>query len=186
MRRLFVIGGIAVVAAGCGGGGGSGGAGAQKPGALVCRATRVPGYTVCGYPLQPRRASSIWTSFGRSAVRLTGPAEAVPGDRHPAGFWVPERLFLSPDRETLLAQWSGQCEAQSAYLVSVATGKARSILEPSAESSAIGWTPAGKAKISVPRGACGSSHLRAGIYAVDRVTLRPTLLKRLVPKPGGP
>jgi hypothetical protein len=176
---------LGLVAAGCGGGGGERVVKARTP-HQVCEPTRAAGYTVCGYPLQRRAPSSIWRSFGRSAVRLTGPAETVKHDPHPAGSWVPERLFPSPDGETLLAQWSGQCEVQSTYLVSAQTGSRRAILGPADESAALGWTKGGAAKIRVPRPVCGSAHLTAGIYAVDSKTLRRTLLRRLKPLPGGP
>jgi hypothetical protein len=180
---LFACVGLVVV--GCGGGGRERVATAESP-HQVCEPTRAVGYTVCGYPLQKRAPSSIWRSFGRSAVRLTGPAETVRHDPHPAGYWVRERLFVSQDGQTLLAQWSGQCEVQSTYLISTDTGSRRAILGSADESSALGWTRDGSAKISVPRPVCGSAHLAAGIYAVDPVTLRPKLLRRLKPRPGGP
>lgn len=183
--RVALLTGVLLVAAGCGGGGG-GSAPAVRAQHQVCRPTRAPGYTVCGYPLQKRMTSSIWTSFGRSAVKLAGPAETVKQDPHPAGFWVPERLFPSPDGKSLLAQWSGQCEVQSTYLVSASTGKARPILDRADESSALGWTREGSARIKVPRPTCGGAHLRAGIYAVDPTTLKPTLLRRIRARPGGP
>jgi hypothetical protein len=183
--RLAVLACAALLAAGCGGGGGG-----QEPAAKrehqVCRPTRVSAYTVCGYPLQRRTTSSIWASFGRSAVRLTGPAEIVKQDSHPAGFWVPGRLFPSPDGKMLLAQWSGQCEVQSTYLVSAQTGERRPILRRTDESSALGWTKDGAAKIIVPRATCGGSRLAAGIYAIDPATLKPTLLRRIKQRPGGP
>jgi hypothetical protein len=119
-------------------------------------------------------------------VKLTGPAEVVKRDPHPAGFWVPGRLFPSADGKVLLAQWSGQCEVQSTYLVSTQTGKRRAILGRADESSALGWTRNGSAKIKVPRPICGGAHLAAGIYAIDPATLRPTLLRRIKPGPGGP
>ncbi|HYX88243.1 MAG TPA: GTPase RsgA [Gaiellaceae bacterium] len=182
--RTALVASAALVLAGCGGGGGERTAVAPAP-RHVCEPTRAPPYAVCGYPLQKREPSSIWRSFGRSAVELTGPAETVRQDPHPSGFWVRERLFVSPDGKTLLAQWSGQCEVQSTYLVSAETGRRRAILAPADESSALGWTKAGLAKIRIPRPVCGGAHLAAGIYAVDPVTLKPTLLRRVKPRPGG-
>lgn len=152
----------------------------------VCEPTRAAGYTVCGYPLQKRTPSSIWASFGRSAVKLTGPAEVVKKDPLPAGFWVPGRLFPSRDGRLLLAQWSGQCEVQSTYFVSAQTGRRRAILGPAAESTALGWTQGGLAKIRVLRPICGGGHFAAGVYAIDPTTLKPTLLRRLKARPGGP
>lgn len=183
MRATFLAC-LALIAAGCGGGGGARTGAAQAP-HQVCESTRAAGYTVCGYPLQKREPSSIWRSFGRSAVKLTGPAETVRHAPHPAGFWVPERFFPSPDGRTLLAQWSGLCEVQSTYFVSADTGRRRAILGRAAESSALGWTRDGLAKIRIPRPLCGGAHLGAGIYAIDPETLKPTLLRRLRPRPGG-
>jgi hypothetical protein len=184
--RSAVLACAALLAAGCGGGGGGGKEPAVQREHQVCRPTRVSAYTVCGYPLQQHTTSSIWASFGRSAVRLTGPAEIVKQDPHPAGFWVPGRLFPSPDGKMLLAQWSGQCEVQSTYLVSARTGERRPILRRADESSAFGWTKNGSAKILVPRPTCGGSRLAAGIYAIDPTTLKPTLLRRIKPRLGGP
>jgi hypothetical protein len=184
--RLAVVVCAALLAASCGGGGGREQEPAVQREHQVCRPTRVSAYTVCGYPLQRRTTSSIWASFGRSAVRLTGPAEIVKQDRHPAGFWVPARLFPSPDGKLLLAQWSGQCEVQSTYLVSAQTGERRPILRRTDESSALGWTKDGLAKIMVPRPTCGGSRLAPGIYAIDPMTVKPTLLRRIKPRPGGP
>jgi hypothetical protein len=182
--RIALLAFAALAAAGCGGD-----HAAQEPAVerehQVCEPTRAAGYTVCGYPFQKRTPSSLWASFGRSAVKLTGPAEAVKHDPHPAGFWVPERLFPSPDGKVLLAQWSGQCEVQSTYLVSTQTGKRRAILGQADESTALGWTGSGFAKIRIPRPICGGAHLGAGIYAIDPATLRRTLLRRIKPRPGG-
>ncbi|HEY2938746.1 MAG TPA: hypothetical protein VGJ27_02955 [Gaiellaceae bacterium] len=183
--RLAVLACAALFAAGCWGNGVK-----QEPAVQrehqVCEPTRAAGYTVCGYPLQKRTPSSIWASFGRSAVKLTGPAEVVKKDPLPAGFWVPARLFPSSDGKVLLAQWSGQCEVQSTYLISTQTGKRRAILGRAGESTALGWTKDGLAKIRVPRPVCGGTRLAAGIYAIDPATLKPTLLRRIRPRPGGP
>jgi hypothetical protein len=183
--RVVLAGCVALVIAGCGGGGGEQAAAPRTPHQL-CEATRAPGYTVCGYPLQQQVPSSIWRSFGRGAVKLTGPAEKAKHDRRPAGFWVGERLFPSPDGKTLLVQWSGECEVQSTYLVSSDTGTRRAVLGSADESSALGWTKEGLAKIRIPRPVCGGAHLSAGIYTVNPATLKPTLLRRLRPEPGGP
>jgi hypothetical protein len=182
--RVAVVAGVALAAAGCGGGVER--VATSRAPHQVCEASRARGYTVCGYPFQQRAPSSIWRSFGRSAVKLAGPAEAGKHDPRPAGFWVRERLFVSQDGTTLLAQWSGQCEVQSTYLISTETGSRRALLGPTDESAALGWTRDGSAKIRIPRPACGGAHLAAGIYAVDPVTLRPTLLRPLKARPGGP
>jgi hypothetical protein len=112
---------------------------------------------------------------------------------YPAGFWVPNRLYRSPDRRTLLGQWSGACETQTAYLVAGATGKIRAVFAAKVrgiymtyESTAHGWTADGRARVRLsypifenyPR-----VRVRAGMYDVDPVTLKRTLERRL---PYGP
>ena len=166
-----------LAAAGCGGSGG-GTTAAEPTVHHLCEATSAHGYTVCGYPLQKRVPSTIWRSFGRSAVQLAGPAAKAKRGHRPAGFWVSRRLFPSPDGGTLLAQWSGPCGAQS-YLVSADTGNLRPVAPRAAASRALGWTRTGSARIEVTRPVCGASRLAPGVYAIDPATLVPTLLRRV-------
>jgi hypothetical protein len=186
MGRWLGLLALALVPMGCGGNGDATPAAGVKSKPHVCQETSAYGYTVCGYPLQPRRPSTLWTSSGRSAVRLAGPATPAQHSL-PSGFWVPERIFASPDGKTLLAQWSGECESQSTYLVSTTSGEVRSILDPAAESTALGWTKDGRAEIKVPRSICGASGASVpGIYAVDRASLKLMLERRIKAEPGGP
>ena len=98
------------------------------------------------------------------------------------GFW--QKLELSPDLRWWLAQWSGECEVQSTYLIPAAGGKARAIL-PGGESYALGWR--GRwAKVMLPRALCGGNGDRKpGIYLVDPQTLKLTLVRRIKARPGG-
>jgi hypothetical protein len=120
------------------------------------------------------------------------PAKPVKNGR-PAGFWVPDRLFRSPNGRWLLGQWSGDCETQTAYLIDVATGEIRGIFDTkvrgvvtTSESTTHGWTADGRARVRLsypifakyPRVIVG-----AGMYDVDPVTLKRTLERRL---PYGP
>jgi hypothetical protein len=108
--------------------------------------------------------------------RLTLPAVSA------HGHWV--KAFVSPDLKTVLAQWSGECEAQSAYFVSRG-GKLRPVTGAAAdESIALGWVGR-RARILVPRAACGAQYATPGIYLVDPAGGKPVLVRRLKPRPGG-
>jgi hypothetical protein len=83
------------------------------------------------------------------------------------GHWV--KLLLSPDAKTWLAQWSGDCEVQTAYFVPAHGGKARPVTgHASDESLALGWAAHNRARILVPGTACGSQFRKPGVYLVDR------------------
>jgi hypothetical protein len=77
---------------------------------------------------------------------------------------------LSPDGETILAQWSAECEVPIAFLVDAnggtptpVTGEADWANSP--ESLALGWTTDRRAIVFLPQGpACGSGVDRAGVY----------------------
>jgi hypothetical protein len=105
---------------------------------------------------------------------------------HPVGFWIPGPIYWSPDGRTLLAQWSGEYESQTAYLVAVASGRVRTIFAIN-ESTAHGWTPDGRTRVRLASPIYAKSkypriRVHAGMYDVDPVTLKRTLEKRL---PGG-
>jgi hypothetical protein len=137
----------------------------------------------------------VLVGCGESHSTQAKPAkEATPVHRYAAGriaiapaerdgFW--RKLELSPDLRWWLGQWSGECEAQSTYLIPARGGKARAIL-PGGESYALGWR--GRwAKIMLPRALCGGNgDLKAGIYLVDPQTLKLTLVRRIKARPGGP
>jgi hypothetical protein len=102
----------------------------------------------------------------------------------PIGFWVPEHVLRSPDGRWVLAQWSGESESQTAYLISIADRKVPAIFGAS-ESTAHGWTKNGRARVRLDHSIFGKSRVRvrAGMYDVDPVTLKRTLETRL---PSGP
>lgn len=192
MRWAVVALGMAVVLAGCGADRSSRqGELLRKPARseAKCRATRSPGLLVCGYPLDESNASSIWSRLGTARVQVTGPARiamsGVPAKpiEHagPAGFWVHDRIFRSPDRRTLLAQWSGECESQSTYLVSTDGGVTRPIFG-GAPSVAIGWSRDERARVLLPNDIWGMRAkriFRAGVYLVDPATLAARLERRV-------
>jgi hypothetical protein len=145
------------------------------------------------------RPSSIWTRVNGRLEWIAGPAEiATDGippkpveNAHPVGFWVPSHVFRSPDGRILLAQWSGACETQTAYLVYVASGKVRGIFVEHApgvtfmhQATTHGWTADGRARVrlaspiyaKLPRVGVLAP---AGMYDIDPVTQQRTLERRL-------
>jgi hypothetical protein len=101
----------------------------------------------------------------------------------PVGHWV--KLLLSLDGKTWLGQWSGECEVQTAYFVPARGGKARPVTGNTGdESLALGWASHNRARILVPRAACGSQFRKPGIYLVDRQG-HATLVKTVKARPGG-
>jgi hypothetical protein len=99
------------------------------------------------------------------------------------GRWV--KLYLSPDTKTWLGEWSGECEAQTAYFVAANGGKARPVTGRAGdESVALGWASHNRARILVPRSACGSQFRKPGIYLVDRAG-HATLVKAVKGRAGG-
>lgn len=103
-----------------------------------------------------------------------------PGGRN--GFW--RKLLLSPDGKTYLGQWSGECEVQETFFVPAAGGEPRPVTGRGEESVALGWAPRNRARILVPRAACGSQFRRPGVYLVDR-SGHSVLVTASRPKPGG-
>ena len=113
--------------------------------------------------------SAIYRLVDGRWVKVVGPP------RLEVGSW--RRVVAAPNRNVLLAQWSGACEIESTYLVSVASGTARPVLEGLA-STAVGWAPDRQARVLLP--AAGSETrskriLEPGIYRVDPETLAATL-----------
>jgi len=86
------------------------------------------------------------------------------------GHW--EAAQVSPDGKRLLAQFSGECEAQSAWFVPLTGSDHRPQLAgpPGTEwdSSGLGWLPDGRAVISYGPGVCGTALPNGpGVYLVS-------------------
>jgi hypothetical protein len=104
------------------------------------------------------------------------------------GHW--EWAARSPDGKWVIAQWSGECETQTAFVISVSdgsvhavTGEAGSAWGDAPESTVLGWTSSGHAVAEFgggDTGCGGASALPHGVYVVS-----PTNLSRrlLVPLP---
>ncbi|MDQ2910468.1 MAG: hypothetical protein M3R39_05570 [Actinomycetota bacterium] len=100
------------------------------------------------------------------------------------GWW--RRIVVSPDRRTLLAQWSGECEIQSTYLVSTDDGAVKPIFE-GASSTAEGWSRDDRARVVLPNEIWGTRAkrlFRAGVYLVDPATLAVRLERPIQPRHG--
>lgn len=124
-------------------------------------------FELCNYPYGNRRPSTIVRVDERGRRTLTGPAERHP--RGPAGSW--QSVMLSPDGRRLLAQWLGECEIPTAYLIDARTGRSTVLGRDSrgrrVESRTLGWngdTPL----VALPRSVCTLSADRPGVYAFDR------------------
>jgi hypothetical protein len=73
---------------------------------------------------------------------------------------------LSPDGETILAQWSAECEVPIAYFIPAAGGRPREAVE-AYSSRAVGWADEGRAIVKLLESACGASAPKPGFYLVD-------------------
>ena len=109
------------------------------------------------------RGDSRWP--GRF-VRQTGAIRRALDVSQPTkvGHWAWAKV--SPDGETILGQWSAECEVPIAYLIPVAGGPPREAV-PATESKALGWTKDGRAIVEVLEGECGPSAPKPGFYLVD-------------------
>jgi hypothetical protein len=99
---------------------------------------------------------------------IVGPPVRRGPDGQIHGHWV--YASVSPDTHQLLAQWSGECEVPTAFLVQ--GRKARpfgsATYAGAPESDALGWLRDGRAVVHFPVGACGGSFRRPGTYVVAR------------------
>jgi hypothetical protein len=171
VRRSAVLA-FALALAGCGGGSNTE---ARAPVPADCArfgTHEETTYYVCWKPTRD--------NHGRFVVRSpdeqrTLPVElpARPQGTPQVGHWRTARL--SPNGETVLAQWSGECEAQIAYFIPAEGGEARPVTGRSEWSEALGWTGDGLARVRLSNGACGTTMHKPGVYLVDPETrvIRP-------------
>jgi hypothetical protein len=167
--RIAVLLGALLVAAGCGGGSDDSSAHAAK--APFARCTHASGgFRACTVFSAPGERSALYRSSGSGWVVVRG---RLPGK---AGWW--RRVIASPDGLTLLAQWSGECELQSTYLVSPDQGGVRPVFAGH-PSEALGWTRAGLARVQLAEPIWHGKTLlyRTGAYLVDPRTMTVRLAR---------
>jgi hypothetical protein len=107
-----------------------------------------------------RGAVTYNTDEGLQALARLG---KPPGER--VGQW---RLALAGPHGQLLAQWSGECEVPTTYVVSPSHHLRLVGKDHTVEALARGWTRAGSPLIEFPDGACGSGNSKPGLYQEDR------------------
>ena len=124
-----------------------------SPGCRMVDATLHQQLLVCG-----RHLDVVFVRpAGSSARRLV--ARARRGD----GRWT--WAEFSPTGGAILAQWSGECESPSAYLIT--HGRIRPYGGSDAvESVGLGWLPDKRAVVSFWSGVCGAGNPAPGVYAV--------------------
>jgi hypothetical protein len=88
-------------------------------------------------------------------------------DRH-GGSW--EWAEFAPNGRDVLAEWSGECEIPTAFLISgrMARPYGASSYAHAPESEPLGWLPDGRAIVQFDAGTCGSGIETPGVYAVPR------------------
>ena len=99
---------------------------------------------------------------------IVGPPVRHGPDGRIHGHWI--YVKVSPNTRRLLAQWSGECEVPTAFLVEGRTVHpfGAETYAGAPESGALGWLRDGKAVVHFPVGACGGSFRRPGTYVVAR------------------
>jgi hypothetical protein len=119
----------------------------SRTGALAACSLMEPGrndrFLLCWRPNTGRGGFAF---RGRGRIPIAYPYEG------PAGHW--SGGFLSPDGDTLLAQWTAECEVPYAFFVPVSGGTPRPVtgersIEDASPSIAHGWTQSGEAIIEV-------------------------------------
>ena len=131
---------------------------------------------LCGGKAQGRKEIVRANVVGDVTTVIGDPPGVVEG----VGHWANAKP--SPDGRWVLGQWSGECEAPTAFLVSGQGGKVRNADGTDAidavESYAVGWTPDNQAIIGFPEGVCGTTvDDRPGIYLVDPASGSRSLLR---------
>jgi hypothetical protein len=109
-----------------------------------------------------RATVELLTSTGGRTV-LVGPPR-IYEENKPLGSWVD--VLPSPDGQTLLLQYSGECESPNAFFAPVSGGSAVSVGDGFPESVGLGWTQGNEAIVHFRIGLCGSGVPTPGVYLV--------------------
>lgn len=123
---------------------------------------------ICGADSGPPARIDVADSAGARTL-IQSPSGGTPAN--PRGHW--RAALLSPDGNTVLAQWSGECEVPTAFFIDTATAAARPVTGQSDEglgsrpnSIGLTWADDRTALVVLPGGACGLGTQRPGVYAV--------------------
>jgi glucose/arabinose dehydrogenase len=156
-----------------------------------CMADRFRLVRKCTHPSGGFRACTAFTGrVERSRIEgKRGSRWAVLFDENTApkgghGWW--RRVIASPDRRTLLAQWSGECEIQFTYIVTLRDRTMRLTLE-GLPSTADGWGRDGRARVRLPTEGWATKARRivkTGIYRVNPANMAYVLERRAPTRPG--
>ena len=93
------------------------------------------------------------------ARRLTGPRPGV-------GHW--RYAIPSPDGKWVLGQWSGECEAPTAFLINATSGRVDDVAPAGVDSYGVGWAPDGRAIVGIGAGPCADEDFTdRGTFLVD-------------------
>lgn len=117
-------------------------------------------------PHRPGTLEELAPSGARIVLARRPPGQSV-------GFWL--WAYVSPDRRTIAAEWSGECESGTAYFLRGRTLRPAVPGADAPESAFLGWSIDGAAIVSTPQGGCGHT-LRAGVYRVSPSTERRRLV----------
>ncbi len=130
----------------------------------------------------PRRVELV-DATGEATLLLDGPPRREGLSDVVVGHW--RWATPSPDGKWVLAQWSGECEVPTAFLINAATGDARTVDGTSLDdwanaptSVGLGWAQDGRAVVSLPEAACGSGAEIPGTHVLDPAT---GVLDRVLP-----
>jgi hypothetical protein len=133
--------------------------------------------TGCG----SNEARRTTTTGAQTETRTSAVVLQTPGG---IGHWT--KLLLSPNGRTYLAQWSGECEIPEAFFVPARGGKPRPVTgRRGDETIVLGWASQNRARILVPRAACGRQFDKAGVYLVDPRGGKPVFVRATKPRAGG-
>ena len=140
-----------------------------------------PNVARCGEAHHPRRIEVREERRSRVLIETPPRTEGMTGEV--LGFW--RSVELSPDGAWVLAQWSGECESPTAFLLPYDDGAKGTTVDgtpltswtDAPSSVPAGWTADGRARFVVGAGACGSGLPVRGVYGVAPGG-RPTVLYR--------
>jgi hypothetical protein len=124
-------------------------------------------YLTCYRSPEAEPSIEAWLADGKVKQVVGSVTPAANGVFH--GRWT--RVFVSPDGNRLLAEWSGECEVARVFLMDADGGRRRDLAEdfelrePDLFAQAWGWTLDGRAIVTV-RGepGCASDQPVSGVY----------------------